>query len=99
MHYSFILFPVDKLSDKEADFSSLTVERISESEHSQVEMQKYGRQTIIEEIITRIEENEREIIEEKLVGKARLNVYIYLHLTYVCTSASNVKSLQSSEHS
>ena len=74
---------MDKLSDKEADFSSLTVERISESEHSQVEMQKYGRQTIIEEIITRIEENEREIIEEKLVGKGSLLVCIYLYLADV----------------
>lgn len=60
---------MDKLSSKDHNFSSLMVERISEEEHTQVEIQKYGRQTVIEEIITRIKENEKEIIEEKLVGK------------------------------
>ena len=59
---------MDKLSSKDYNFSSLMVERISEEEHSQVEMQKTGRQTVFEETITRIHENEKEIIEEKLVG-------------------------------
>jgi len=46
----------------------MTIEKLSEEEHSQVEVLKDGRRTIIEEIITRVEESEREIIEEKAVG-------------------------------
>lgn len=46
----------------------MTIEKVSEEEHSQVEVLKSGRQTIIEEVITRVEESEREEIEEKSVG-------------------------------
>lgn len=46
----------------------MTIEKLSEEEHSQVEVLKSGRQTIIEEVITRVEESQREVFEEKAVG-------------------------------
>ena len=45
--------------------AALSSERLSEQELLQVEMIKSGRQTIIEEVITRINETEKEVFEEK----------------------------------
>jgi len=45
----------------------MTIEKVSEEEHSQVEVHKTGRQTVFEERITRVEETEREVIEEKSI--------------------------------
>jgi len=47
----------------------MSVEKITEEEHSQVEVIKAGRSTIIEEVITHIEETEKEVFEEKTVGE------------------------------
>ena len=49
------------------DYQSMTIEKVSEEEHSQVEVHKAGRQTVFEERITRVEETEREIVEEKSI--------------------------------
>jgi len=49
------------------DYQSMTIEKVSEEEHSQVEVLKSGRQTVFEERITRVEETEREVIEEKSI--------------------------------
>ena len=49
------------------DYQSMTIEKVSEEEHSQVEVHKAGRQTVFEERITRVEETEREVIEEKSI--------------------------------
>jgi len=51
------------------DFQSMTIEKLSEEEHSHVEVLKTGRQTVFEERITRVEETEREVIEEKSIRK------------------------------
>jgi len=51
------------------DYQSMTIEKVSEEEHSQVEVHKTGRQTVFEERITRVEETEREVIEEKSIRK------------------------------
>jgi len=51
------------------DYQSMTIEKVSEEEHSQVEVLKTGRQTVFEERITRVEETEREVIEEKAIRK------------------------------
>ena len=45
----------------------MTYERMSEEELSHVEVLKMGQQTVIEEVITRIHETEKEVIEEKNV--------------------------------
>ena len=50
-------------------FTEMTTEKLSEEEFSQIEVIKSNRQTIIEEVITRIEESEKEVIEEKTIGK------------------------------
>jgi hypothetical protein len=47
----------------------MTIEKVSEEEHSQVEVHKSNRQTVIEEVITRVEETEKEVIEEKSMGE------------------------------
>ena len=47
----------------------MSVEKITEEEHSQVEVIKAGRSTIIEEVITHIEDTEKEVFEEKTVGE------------------------------
>jgi len=49
------------------DYQSMTIEKVSEEEHSQFEVHKAGRQTVFEERITRVEETEREVIEEKSI--------------------------------
>jgi len=49
------------------DYHSMMIEKVSEEEHSQVEVLKTGRQTVFEERITRVEETEREVIEEKAI--------------------------------
>lgn len=51
------------------EFTGMTTEKLSEEEFSQVELIKSSRQTIIEEVITRIEESEKEVIEEKTIGE------------------------------
>lgn len=62
------IFLVDLGAGSAMDYSSMTIEKVSEEEHSQVEVLKTGYQTIIEEVITRVEESEREEIEEKSFG-------------------------------
>ena len=57
------------------EVSAMTVEKVSEEELSHVEVIKCGRQTVIEEVITRMEETETEIIEEKPVGKKTMAAY------------------------
>ena len=49
------------------DYRSMTIEKVSEEERSEVEVVKTGRQTVFEERITRVEETEREVIEEKSI--------------------------------
>lgn len=68
IEWRFQNISVDPSSGSAKDYSSMTIEKLSEEEHSQVEVLKSGRQTIIEEVITRVEESEREEIEEKSVG-------------------------------
>ena len=60
---------MDPTTGSTKDYSSMTIEKVSEEEHSQVEVHKSTRQTVIEEVITRVEETEKEVIEEKSVGK------------------------------
>ena len=60
---------------------ALSSERFSEQELLQVEMIKSGRQTIFEEVITRINETEKEVFEEKQQG-----AYSHMILRYECTS-------------
>ena len=59
---------VEKGKGAYSDYTSMTIERTSEEELSQVEVLKAGRQTVIEEIITRVEETEKEVVEEKSVA-------------------------------
>ena len=61
----------------------MTIEKLSEEEHSQVEVHSSGRQTIIEEVITRVEESEKEVIEEKSVGWWLTNKCQSVKLYYV----------------
>jgi hypothetical protein len=60
---------VDPASGSTKDYASMTFEKVSEEEHSQVEVLKSNRQTVIEEVITRFEETEKEVIEEKSAGQ------------------------------
>ena len=53
------------------DYQSMTIEKVSEEEHSHVEVLKSGRQTVFEERITRVEETEREVIEEKSIRELK----------------------------
>ena len=62
------------------DYSYVTVEKVSEEEMSQVEVVKTGSQTVIEEVITRVEETEREVIEEQSICEFRL-----YHCRYMVT--------------
>jgi len=55
------------------DYQSMTIEKVSEEEHSQMEVHKTGRQTVFEERITRVEETEREVIEEKSIREFTVN--------------------------
>ena len=64
------MYIVDRRHGGGKDFTPMTIERLSEEELSQVEVIKTGRSTIIEEVITRIEESEKEIIEEKAIRKS-----------------------------
>ena len=66
---------MDPNSSSAKDYASMSIEKLSEEEHSQVEVLRSGRQTIIEEVITRVEESEREIFEEKAVGRRRCFIY------------------------
>ena len=52
-------------------YSSMTIERVSEEETSQVQLARTPNQTVIEEVITRVEETEKEVIEEKQQGETR----------------------------
>ena len=56
------------------DYAYMTVEKVSEEELSQVEVIKTGSQTVIEEVITRVEETEREVIEEQVIGRSILGL-------------------------
>ena len=47
----------------------MIVEKVSEEETTQVQMSRSARQTVIEEVITRVNETEQEIFEEKPIGK------------------------------
>ena len=47
----------------------MTIERVSEQETSQVQLARTDKQTVIEEVITRVEESEKEVIEEKQQGR------------------------------
>lgn len=69
---SAIVSAVDRQVGLGKEFSAMTTERLSAEEMSQVEIIKSGRQTIIEEIITRIDESEKEVFEEKHIGKYRI---------------------------
>ena len=60
-----ILLSVDQQGGEKGDYSSLTIERVSEQETTQVQLARSGNQAVIEEVITRVEESEREVIEEK----------------------------------
>ena len=52
-------------------FSSvMTVEKLSEEEISQIQILKSAGRTIIEEVILRTEENQREEIWEKSMGES-----------------------------
>jgi len=64
--YLCVVWSVEGSTD---DYQSMTIEKVSEEEHSQVEVHKAGRQTVFEERITRVEETEREVIEEKSIRK------------------------------
>ena len=66
---SNISISVDRGGRGDKDFNALTIEKVTEEELSQVEVLKSGRATVIEEVITRVEETEKEVIEEKSVGK------------------------------
>ena len=59
------------------DYQSMTIEKVSEEEHSQVEVHKAGRQTVFEERITRVEETEREVIEEKSIRELTTTFTLY----------------------
>ena len=56
----------------------MTIEKITEEELSQVEVIKAGRSTIIEEVVTHIEESEKEVFEEKTVGKQKEDYHLML---------------------
>lgn len=45
-------------------------EQFSEEEQSHVEVLRMGGQTVIEEVITRVEETEKEVVEEKNFRKS-----------------------------
>ena len=49
--------------------SAMTIEKLSEEEISQIQIIKSAGRTIIEEVILRTEENEKEEIWEKSMGK------------------------------
>ena len=61
---------VDSVEGASDDYRSMTIEKVSEEEHSEVEVVKAGRQTVFEERITRVEETEREVIEEKSIRES-----------------------------
>ena len=63
---------VDRGSGSAKDYQSMTMEKVYEEEHSQIELMRSGRQTVIEEVITRVEETEKEVIEEKTIGSFKL---------------------------
>ena len=50
--------------------SAMTVEKLSEEEISQIQILKSAGRTIIEEVILRTEENEKEEIWEKSLGES-----------------------------
>ena len=47
----------------------MVYEKVSEEETTQVQMSRSSKATVIEEVITRVEETEKEVIEEKLFRK------------------------------
>jgi hypothetical protein len=58
-------FSVDENDKYKGEYSQMLYENYSEEEQSHVELLKLGGQTVIEEVITRVEETEKEVIEEK----------------------------------
>jgi len=51
----------------------MTVEKLSEEEISQIQILKSTGRTVIEEVINRVEESEKEEIWEKLIGQSWLS--------------------------
>ena len=66
---------------------ALSSERFSEQELLQVEMIKSGRQTIFEEVITRINETEKEVFEEKQQGEYTRDSMVPKHVRAVTSLA------------
>ena len=62
-----VCFPLSVDHGLSRGFRSMLVsEKMSEQEMSQVQMASADKQRVIEEVITRVEETEKEVIEEKL---------------------------------
>ena len=56
------LFSVD--ANTRRAFGSMVYEKVSEEETTQVQMSRSSKATVIEEVITRVEETEKEVIEK-----------------------------------
>ena len=70
------------------DYRSMTIEKVSEEERSEVEVVKTGRQTVFEERITRVEETEREVIEEKSIRELTTRFHCRVFTDNLSTSRS-----------
>ena len=66
---AFSRLPVDDHDTGKRDYTSMVIEKSSDTETSQVQIVRSERQTVIEEVIPRVEETEKETIEEKLFRK------------------------------